>query len=193
MQGYLNSKALKCQASLFNIETKEHVNNVSNMCLHLSSFFNFSESKIYTIKIMSVFHDIGKIKIPLEILEKKEPLTSEEWEEIKKHPICGKDILIQFGFNEEELNMIIQHHEKCDGSGYPYGLTHNEIALESKILSVVDVMDALLSDRAYKKRWEIEQVREFFEKNEEGFCQEVVDVLLREFDNLINIRKEWRR
>ena len=75
MKSHLNSKVLECQTNLFNIETKEHVENVSKMCLHLASFFDFSKSEMYNIKIMSVFHDIGKIKIPIEILEKTKPLT----------------------------------------------------------------------------------------------------------------------
>jgi response regulator RpfG family c-di-GMP phosphodiesterase len=75
MKSHLNSKVLECQTNLFNVETKEHVESVSKMCLHLASFFDFSKSEMYNIKIMSVFHDIGKIKIPIEILEKTKPLT----------------------------------------------------------------------------------------------------------------------
>jgi len=177
------------QQKLFNIETEDHVENVSTMTVYIAGFFGFSEEELYFIKTMAVFHDIGKIKIPIEILEKKDRLTDAEWRIIKKHPMYGRDILRDFGFKNEELSLITQHHEKCDGTGYPEGLESHEISLEAKILGAVDVMDALLSDRAYKDGWEPERVREFFEKNDEGFCPIVVEKILEEFDNLINIRK----
>jgi len=183
-----NSQILSYQDKLFNVETQEHVENVSHMCVFIARKFDFTEEEIYDLSIISRFHDIGKIKIPLEILERNGPLTDEEWDLVKQHPILGRDILRNFGFKDEDTAVVHQHHEKCDGSGYPFGLTRNEIRFEAKILGVVDVMDALLSDRAYKRGWEVERVRKFFEKNEEGFCPEVVKVILENFEELINLR-----
>jgi HD-GYP domain-containing protein (c-di-GMP phosphodiesterase class II) len=183
-----NTQILLYQDKLLNIETKEHVENVSRMCVFIAGKFDFTEEKIYNLSIISRFHDIGKIEIPIEILDKNGPLTGEEWSLIKQHPMMGRDILRNFGFRDEETTVVHQHHEKCDGSGYPLGLTCNEISFEAKILAIIDVMDALLSDRSYKKAWPVEKVRDFFEKNEEGFCEAVVDAIMEHFDELISLR-----
>jgi HD-GYP domain-containing protein (c-di-GMP phosphodiesterase class II) len=176
------------QNRLLNIETKEHVENVSRMCVFIAEKFDFTEEEIYNLSIISKFHDIGKIEIPIEILDKKEKLTTEEWELVREHSLIGRNILRNFGFRDEDTEVIYQHHEKCDGTGYPLGLMCNEIRFEAKILSGVDVMDALLSDRAYKKAWPVEKVRDFFQKNEEGFCKRVVETILEHFDELISLR-----
>jgi putative nucleotidyltransferase with HDIG domain len=180
------------QKRLLNVETSEHIHNVASMVIFLASKMckNISDEKLLHLHTMALFHDIGKINIPLEILERDGPLTDGEYELIKQHPKYGKDILHDFGFTDEEIEIVYQHHEKPDGSGYPRGLKNDEIMMEAHILSSIDILDALLSDRAYKRGWEPEKVKEFFIKNEEGLHQAVVDNIIEHFDELLKLRKE---
>ena len=185
----LSKQIQKYQNDLLNVETKEHVENVSLMTVFVARKFGYSDEELYELRELAKFHDIGKIKIPVEVLERNGPLTDDEWDLVKQHPIFGRDIMRDFGFTDEETAIIHQHHEKPDGSGYPLGLYRKDIKFEALIISTVDVMDALLSDRAYKKGWEPEKVKEFFEKNEEGFCTIVVECVLENFEELLNIRR----
>ena len=177
------------QNKLFNVETRDHVRNVSEMTVYIAEILGFSDDELYKIREISRFHDIGKIRIPLDVLERNGPLTDEEMKLVRKHPEYGRDILRDFGYSDEELTMVLQHHEKPDGSGYPFGLIGQEISIEAKIIGVVDVMDALLSPRAYKKAWSEEKVKDFFIKNEENFSEIIIKVVLKHFDNLLLLRR----
>jgi len=177
------------QAKLLNIETKNHVENVSDMSVFIARKFSFTDKELYLLKIMAKFHDIGKTIIPIHILERNGPLTDEELLLVRKHPEEGLRIMRNFGFLDEETKVIIQHHEKPNGKGYPKGLKGDEIDFAASIVSVVDVMDALLSDRAYKTRWSPEKVKDFFIDNDEYFHQEVVDMVLINFRQLLGLRK----
>jgi HD-GYP domain-containing protein (c-di-GMP phosphodiesterase class II) len=97
----------------------------------------------------ALLHDIGKIGIPNCILNKKGPLTPEEWQEITKHPSAGRAI-IEKTFLRDAGPIIEQHHEQYDGTGYPFGLKGDEILVESRIIAVVDAFDAMISDRPYR-------------------------------------------
>jgi len=185
----LHNQILNYQNKLFNTETKEHIENVSSMALFLAGFFNFTDNELYNIRNMSLLHDIGKVKIPLYILERNGPLTDEEYKLVKRHSEFGRDILREFGFKDDELAIIYQHHERCNGSGYPLGLKKEEIKLEAKIVQVVDVIDALLSDRVYKKAWNKIKVKKYIKENEEAFCKDIVDIVLDNFEELISLRK----
>ena len=184
----LYSQLLEFQDNLLNVETKEHIDNVSIMTVYMARLFGFTDEELLELKDIARLHDIGKVKIPLDILERNGPLTDEEWILVRQHPTFGRDIMRDFGFTDEETAVIHQHHEKPDGSGYPLGLTKKDIKFESLIISAVDVMDALLSDRAYKRGWKVETVRKFFEKNEEGFCPVIIKKLLEHFDELLKLR-----
>jgi len=186
----LSDQIQKYQDDLMNVETKEHVENVSIMTVFVARKFGYTDTELYELKEIARFHDIGKVKIPVEVLERNGPLTDEEWKLVRKHPIMGRDIMRDFGFTDEETAIVYQHHEKPDGSGYPQGLYRKDIKFEALIVSVVDVMDALLSDRSYKQGWKPEKVKEFFEKNEEGFCPIVVECVLDNFEELLKLRKE---
>jgi putative nucleotidyltransferase with HDIG domain len=102
----------------------------------------------------ALLHDIGKIDIPDDILKKPTRLTKEEFEIIKKHPVRGAE-LVKDTFLEQISTIIEQHHERIDGSGYPYGLKDDEILLEAKILAVADSFDAMTSKRPYREAIEV--------------------------------------
>ncbi|EQB89000.1 hypothetical protein M918_22350 [Clostridium sp. BL8] len=113
-----------------------------------------TKESIREVTIGGLLHDLGKIKVSSTIINKNGPLTDEEFEEMKKHPIYGKELL------EENINIphssivgIEQHHEKVNGKGYPYGLTGNEISKYGKIICICDVYDAVSSDRSYRNKF----------------------------------------
>ena len=111
----------------------------------------------------SILHDVGKSKIPIDILNKKGPLTQEEFEVIKMHPLYGFEIIKDnASINTKVKNAVLMHHEKENGTGYPFGIKSANINLFAKIISIADVFDALTSERVYKKRQTpFETFREF--------------------------------
>jgi cyclic di-GMP phosphodiesterase len=146
-------------------ETGMHVIRISKLCECLARGLGLSEHDCHLIRHASPMHDIGKIGIPDHILLKPGKLTSEEWAVMKTHSDIGA--LILSGSESEFLQMaeIIagSHHERWEGSGYPKGLKGEEIPLVSRIVTVCDVFDALISDRPYKKAWSIENTVEEME------------------------------
>ena len=108
------------------------------------------KGQLFMLRYSSIFHDIGKINVPDEILNKPGPLTFEEYECVKKHSEDGANI-VGSTYIKEAAKAILQHHERLDGSGYPQGLIDEEICIEGKIIAVVDSYDAMTSDRVYRK------------------------------------------
>jgi putative nucleotidyltransferase with HDIG domain len=126
----------------------------------------FSKSLIDGIEVASLLHDIGKVYIPTDILLKPGKLSKIEWEFIKMHPIYGVQIVKNIEFPWDISKIILQHHERLDGSGYPQGLKNGEILLEAKILSVADVVEAMTSVRPYKMKYSINETLEEIKKFE---------------------------
>jgi len=144
--------------------TYAHSLNVSLLCSLLGSWLNLDHNRIEQLSYCGILHDIGKSKVPPEILDKPTPLTEEEFAEIKKHPVAGYKLLE----NNEQISRdvasaVLMHHEREDGSGYPFGLKSNQIHYYAKILAVVDVYDAMTSNRVYKKRQPPFDVLEMYE------------------------------
>lgn len=110
----------------------------------------FTSSEVEKIKELALLHDIGKCNIPIYILNKSEILSKDEYQIIKKHPIYSQEILSSYGYSKKDLFVIRSHHEKLDGSGYPDGLTKNQIPLETQIITIADIYDALTSVRNYR-------------------------------------------
>jgi putative nucleotidyltransferase with HDIG domain len=100
----------------------------------------------------TLFHDIGKIAIPQSLLEKEETLSPDEWKVIRKHPVMGYEILENAGLTRIARDIVLYHHERWDGKGYPYGLAGKDIPLEARICALADAFEAMTSDRTYKKR-----------------------------------------
>ncbi len=127
-----------------------HMNRVSKMAVLLSEYMSESKSFINTIKISSSLHDIGKIYIPIEILSKPSVLTRTEFKLIINHPIQGYNIVKDIPFQGNVANIILQHHERLDGSGYPYHLKDKDILPESNLIAICDTVEAIASHRPYR-------------------------------------------
>lgn len=132
--------------------TFKHSVDVATIALILSRYRNASESQMHDIGIAALLHDIGKTRIPDCILNKPGKLTDAEFEVMKLHPQYSYEILKNTSsYNNAICSATLQHHEKMDGSGYPFGLKRKEIFGYAKLISVADIYDALVTDRAYKK------------------------------------------
>jgi putative nucleotidyltransferase with HDIG domain len=127
-----------------------HCNRVAKYSIKIAQKMKLNRVQVENLNLSSTLHDIGKIHIPEEILNKPSKLTEEEFEIIKKHPSDGAE-MIKETFYEEIAPIIEQHHERLNGSGYPKGLKGDEILLEAKIIAVSDTFDAMTEDRVYRK------------------------------------------
>jgi putative nucleotidyltransferase with HDIG domain len=127
-----------------------HCNRVAKYSIKIAQKMKLNRVQVENLNLSSTLHDIGKIHIPEEILNKPSKLTEEEFEIIKKHPSDGAE-MIKETFYKEIAPIIEQHHERLNGSGYPKGLTGDEILLEAKIIAVSDTFDAMTEDRVYRK------------------------------------------
>jgi PAS domain S-box-containing protein len=141
-------------------ETEGHSLRVTEMAVKLAGFFNMSDTEILNIRRGALLHDIGKMGVPDHILLKPGPLTEDDWVVMKKHPSLAKDLLSPIAYLRQALDIPYCHHEKWDGTGYPQGLKGTHIPLAARIFSIVDVWDALNSDRPYRKAWSIEKIIE---------------------------------
>ncbi|PMC34495.1 phosphohydrolase [Bacillus sp. UMB0899] len=130
--------------------TYKHSERVAQYSVKIARKLKLNKENLENLTISASLHDIGKIHVPIEVLNKPSRLTDEEFALIKKHPVDGAKMLN--GTSYEELAPIIeQHHERLNGTGYPYGLKGNEILLEARIIAVSDTFDAMTEDRAYRK------------------------------------------
>jgi len=133
--------------------TYSHSVNVSLLCFLIGSWLNLSPVQKKILSYCGLLHDIGKSKISQEILNKPGPLTPKEYEEMKKHSVLGYKILeANIAISKDVMIGVLLHHEREDGSGYPFGIKGDQISLYAKIISIADVFDAITSDRVYRKR-----------------------------------------
>lgn len=130
--------------------TEGHTQRVTELTVKLARRFGFSERQVISIRRGSLLHDIGKVGIPDSILRKESGLTNEEWEVMRTHTTLAYDMLKPIGFLKDSLDIPYCHHERWDGKGYPRGLRGEEIPLSARLFAVVDVWDALTSDRPYR-------------------------------------------
>ena len=161
-------------------ETEGHTLRVTEMTLRLAERMGQNDEELIHIRRGGLLHDIGKLGVPDGILLKPEPLTDEEWVAMKKHPQFAYDMLSPVDYLRPALDIPYCHHEKWDGSGYPRGLKGEEIPLAARIFAVVDVWDALRSDRPYRAGWSEEKVRQHV-RQQSGihFDPQVVEVFLK--------------
>jgi PAS domain S-box-containing protein len=146
-------------------ETKGHSQRVTDLTVQLARALNVTEQEIGQIRRGALLHDIGKMGIPDHILHKPGPLTSEEWEIMQKHPIYAFEMLSRISYLRPALDIPYYHHEKWDGSGYPFGLKGTQIPLPARIFAIVDVWDALASDRPYRKAWTKDRITSYMLEN----------------------------
>ena len=161
----------------FDSITYKHSQNVANLSVQLlkNSPFDMDEFLIY---YAGLFHDIGKSILPQTILNKKNPLTQDEFNQIKDHPKQGFRILQQYKFPSEILFATLLHHEKYDGSGYPIGFIGKEIPAIARIMNICDIYDALTSDRPYRKAYSVSEAIKIIEKSREQYDPELLEVFL---------------
>lgn len=134
-------------------ETYQHSIEVANYAVSFGKYINLPEEDLYRLQIASLFHDIGKIKISKDIINKPTRLTEEEYKEVKNHPMLGVDLLRSTGFSDETvLNIILSHHERLDGKGYPKHLEDHNIERLTKIVSIIDSYSAIVSNRIYDSK-----------------------------------------
>lgn len=176
-------------------ETGYHVKRVAEYSKILALAAGMSEEEAELIKTASPMHDIGKVAIPDSILKKPGKLTPDEYEQMKQHTIIGYNLLknSQRRILKAAATIAIQHHEKWDGTGYPYGLAGEGIHIYGRITAVADVFDALGSDRVYKKAWELERILELFrEERGKHFDPQLVDLFFDNLDQFLRIKESYQ-
>jgi len=145
-------------------ETEGHTRRVTDLTMKLAQQFDIPNEKMVDIRRGAILHDIGKLSIPDEILQKPGKLTDDEWKTMSQHPRIGYKLLTPIDFLKGSLDIVLYHHEKWDGSGYLEGMQGEDIPLAARIFAVVDVWDAVQSDRPYKKAWSREKALELIKK-----------------------------
>ena len=152
------------------IESKDsysigHQKRVAKLARCIAEEMGLTKDRIEGVSIAATLHDIGKISIPAEILNKSDQLSEDEFNMIKTHPRLGYDILNEIEFPHPVAQIVLQHHERLDGSGYPSGLSGKDILLEAKILGVADVIDAMLSPHPYRPALGLDKVLDDISRN----------------------------
>jgi PAS domain S-box-containing protein/putative nucleotidyltransferase with HDIG domain len=162
--------------------TAGHQRGVAKLAVEIAQEMGVPEEQTSGLRIAGLIHDIGKIQIPAEILSKPTRLTDPEWSMIKAHPQAGYDILKTVEFPWPVGQIVLQHHERLDGSGYPDGLSGEDILLEARILAVADVVEAMASHRPYRPAHALEETMEEIRSNRGTlYDPEVVDACLKLF------------
>jgi PAS domain S-box-containing protein len=149
--------ALARACEVWEWDTAEHLNRVRTVSQHLAERLGFPRAQARFLGLAAVVHDIGKIGVAREIITKPGSLTTEEWEAMQQHPLLGLDILPNASEVEWARQIVHHHHENFDGSGYPDGLAGEDIPLPARIVRVADSLDAMLSDRPYRKSRPLEE------------------------------------
>jgi PAS domain S-box-containing protein/putative nucleotidyltransferase with HDIG domain len=162
-------------------ETEGHTIRVTDTTVRLARVLGVSEDELVHVRRGCLLHDIGKMGVPDDILHKPGPLTDEEWEIMRKHPVYAYEMLSSIVYLHPALDIPYSHHEKWDGSGYPRGLKGEQIPMVARIFAAVDVWDALTSDRPYRKAWTKQEALEYIRQQSGAhFDPRVVDAFLRE-------------
>ena len=164
-------------------ETEGHTIRVTDMTLRLARTMGVGEDELVQMRRGALLHDIGKMGIPDKILLKPGPLSDEEWTVMRRHPEYAHDLLSLVNYLRPALLIPYCHHEKWDGSGYPRGLREEAIPLAARIFAVVDVWDALRSERPYRKAWPEDKVRDYLRsQNGKHFDPQVLTLFMNILD-----------
>ena len=161
------------------METEGHSRRVVELTMQIGRAMGIKPTELVHMRRGAFLHDIGKMGIPDQILNKPGPLKEDEWEIMRQHPSIAIEMLRGINFLRAALDIPYCHHEKWDGSGYPRGLKGDQIPLSARIFAIIDVWDALLSDRTYRKAWSEEKVLAYLqEQSGKHFDPQVVDIFL---------------
>jgi len=160
--------------------TRDHTERCSWYTAELAAELGLGEEETSVVRLASLLHDIGKLVVPVEVLCKPGPLTEEEWLQMRQHPTTALHILSPIDSTSSAVPAILHHHEHFDGSGYPGGLTGDDIPMASRILLVADAFDAMTTDRPYRKAMPIKAAIEELKRHRGSqFDPEVVDAFLK--------------
>jgi HD-GYP domain-containing protein (c-di-GMP phosphodiesterase class II) len=147
-------RALTVRLAAKDTSTEEHTRRVAMLAVEIGERLGLSPSRLRSLAIGGLLHDIGKLSMPDSILQKPGPLDDDEFDVVKLHPERGRELLTELGgFDETVRGLVLDHHERLDGSGYPRGLAGDQLDLATRILAVCDVYDALVSPRVYRSAW----------------------------------------
>jgi putative nucleotidyltransferase with HDIG domain len=142
--------ALLATLGIRDIETQEHSERVVRFSRILGRRLGLNRAEMQSLEYGALLHDVGKIGIPDAILRKPGSLTTQEWARMRQHPLLGWRLLSGINFPESAALIVVQHHERWDGRGYPYGLSGTQIDYKARIFAVADAFDAMTSDRVYR-------------------------------------------
>lgn len=158
--------------------TKGHCERVTEYSMKIGKKMGLRDAELTDLEFAALLHDIGKIGIPASIINKSTSLTDAEFEKIKMHPVIGYEILKEVKFLEKSVEILLQHHERIDGRGYPCRLKGQEINKCAQILAVADSYDAMISSRPYRKLNKIDALMEIAKNKGTQFSEEVADVFI---------------
>ncbi len=159
--------------------THGHIERVVTYMRRLARFINWPEERMSMLELGARLHDLGKISVPDEVLKKKGPLTPQEWEQMRQHPLMGARMLEPVTHLQDAIPYVLYHHERWDGSGYPHGLRGRDIPIEGRMMAVVDVYDALTTFRPYHPARTSEEVLDYLKMRSESlFDPELVGAFL---------------
>ena len=161
-------------------ETEGHSRRVAELTVKMARTFGMTEEEIMHIRRGALLHDMGKIGVPDAILHKPGKLTDEDWEMMRKHPQFAYDMLYPIEYLRPALEIPLSHHEKWDGTGYPRGLKGEEIPIAARLFAVVDVWDAVTSDRPYRPAWSQEEAFTYIrDQSGKHFDPQVIDLFFK--------------
>src|SRR5437867_6353196 len=164
-------------------ETRAHNLRVARLCVHIGRQLSMSAGELRVLARAGLMHDIGKLGIPDSVLGKHSALDESEWSLMRTHPEMGLNLLDRAGQSSREVLAVLYHHERLDGSGYPYGLKAEGIPVEARIVAVADTYDALTLDRPYRKAFtEAEARRVLIEEAKTRLDPRAVAALLGALD-----------
>jgi putative nucleotidyltransferase with HDIG domain len=160
--------------------TAEHTRGVALRAVQVGEELGLAPVRLRELAVGGLLHDVGKLAVPNEILQKPGALTDEEFDAIKRHPEIGAELVRELGFSKQVARLVLDHHERLDGTGYPRGLGAPDLDIETRILAVCDVFDALLSKRVYREAWRLDDALDLISR-ESGtkFDPACVDALER--------------
>jgi putative nucleotidyltransferase with HDIG domain len=187
--GYVNHDIINSMVATLeakDLYTYNHSTRVAEMAYILGGILGMDQDELELIYISGDLHDIGKIGVPDVILNKPDKLESDEWNLMKNHSSIGYSILSKARIFEDISKVVLHHHERWDGKGYPEGLKAEEIPLASRILAICDSVDAMKSDRPYRKAISDEVCRDEIRKNEGiMYDSKIAECMLENWDTIV--------
>jgi HD-GYP domain-containing protein (c-di-GMP phosphodiesterase class II) len=161
-------------------ETEAHAERLVTLSRKVGLSLNLSQSEIDNLELLATLHDIGKVGVADQILNKPGKLNNEEWDEMKKHPEIGYRIATSTPELTSIANYILSHHERWDGSGYPQNIAGNQIPLLSRIIAIIDAYDAMTQDRPYRKAIaNKDAINEIIKNKGTQFDPEIVEIFIK--------------